>query len=81
MANAKKKWLIDYQQEREKKREYVKQNVIAQNLDVGNLQKKLLEHKNSIIPSLDDVTMTELENIVSELAHEEQIRIEKELEV
>jgi hypothetical protein len=37
MANAKKKWLIDYQQEREKKREYVKQNVIAQNLDVGNL--------------------------------------------
>jgi len=29
MANAKKRWLIDYQQEREKKREYVKQYVIA----------------------------------------------------
>ena len=37
MANAKKRWLIDYQQEREKKSEYVKQNVIAQNLDVGKL--------------------------------------------
>jgi len=47
---------------------------------VGKLQKKLVEHKNSIIPSLDDVTIVELENIVSELAHEEQLRIEKELE-
>lgn len=29
MANAKKSWLIDYQEEREKKREYIRQNVTA----------------------------------------------------
>lgn len=29
MANAKKKWLIDYQAEREKKREFIRQNVLA----------------------------------------------------
>lgn len=35
MAAAKKKWVIDYQTEREKKREYVRQNVIAQGMDVS----------------------------------------------
>ena len=29
MANAKKAWLMDYQEEREKKREYIRQNVMA----------------------------------------------------
>jgi len=29
MANAKKKWVIEYQAEREKKREYIRENVAA----------------------------------------------------
>ena len=29
MANAKKSWLLDYQEEREKKREYIRKNVVA----------------------------------------------------
>ena len=29
MAHAKKKWMIDYQTEREKKHQYVKQHVLA----------------------------------------------------
>lgn len=29
MASAKKRWVIDYQTEREKKREYVRQHVLA----------------------------------------------------
>ena len=41
MAHAKKKWMIDYQTEREKKNQYIRQHVLAQSLDVGKLQKKI----------------------------------------
>lgn len=41
MANAKKKWLIDYQQEREKKREYLRQHVTAQGLDMDKMLQKM----------------------------------------
>lgn len=41
MAAAKKKWVMDYQAEREKKAEYVRQQVIAQGLDVSELTRKL----------------------------------------
>jgi len=37
MAHAKKKWLLDYQEEREKKMVYVKQHLLAQNLEIGKL--------------------------------------------
>ena len=40
MANAKKKWLIDYQQEREKKREYIRQHLTAEGIDIEKLLKK-----------------------------------------
>jgi hypothetical protein len=43
------------------------QHVVAQNLEVGKLQEKIQDMKKSIIPSLDDVTMVELQNIVDEL--------------
>ena len=75
MATAKKKWVIDYQIEREKKREYVRQNVLAQGLDSTELWNKLQNlnenTKNALVAGLDDVTMTELTNIVDEMAHEE----------
>ena len=45
MANAKKKWLIDYQAEREKKNDYIRQNVLAQGLDISKLMQKLTEGK------------------------------------
>ena len=41
MAAAKKKWVIDYQADREKKREYVRQNVLAQGMDISSLAVKL----------------------------------------
>lgn len=41
VANAKKAWLMDYQEEREKKREYIRQHVTAQGLDEGKLLKKM----------------------------------------
>lgn len=37
MANAKKAWLMDYQEEREKKREYIRQHVTAVGLDESKL--------------------------------------------
>ena len=37
MAQAKKKWILDYQSDREKKNQYVRQHLLAQNLDVGVL--------------------------------------------
>ena len=37
MVHAKKTWLLDYQKERETKREYVRLKVNAQNLDAGKL--------------------------------------------
>ena len=43
---------------------------------MGKLQKKIQALKGSIIPSLDDVTMVELQNIVDELQHEENINKE-----
>ena len=41
MANAKKKWLIEYQAEREQKREFIRQHVLAQGLDLQKLQEKM----------------------------------------
>ena len=46
MANAKKKWLLDYQADREEKREYIKQYVNAQGLDPSDLYKKMTELKS-----------------------------------
>jgi hypothetical protein len=80
MAAAKKRWVVDYQAEREKKAEYVRQQVIAQGLDVAELTRKLQTvndaAKNAIIPSLDDVTMTELTNLVDEMQHEQAQKLE-----
>lgn len=45
MANAKKKFLLDYQQEREKKREYIKLHLVAQGIDVEKLLKKFQNAK------------------------------------
>lgn len=67
MAHAKKKWMIDYQVEREKKNLYVKQHLLSQNLDVSLLQKKIQNIKNTLIPSLDDINFTELQNLVDEI--------------
>ena len=77
MAIAKKKWILDYQSERAQKTQYVQQNVLAQNLQIGKLQRKIQDLKSSIIPSLDDVTMVELQNLVDELQHEENITKEE----
>ena len=80
MAAAKKRWVVDYQAEREKKTEYVRQQVIAQGLDVAELTRKLQTvndaAKNAIIQSLDDVTMTELTNLVDEMQHEQAQKLE-----
>lgn len=80
MAAAKKRWVVDYQAEREKKAEYVRQQVIAQGLDVTELTRKLQTvneaAKNAIIPSLDDVSMTELTNLVDEMQHEQAQKLE-----
>lgn len=70
MINAKKKWMLDYQKERERKREYIRQNVIAQGLDNNTLMAKLQKLKKTEIPCLDEVTMAELENLVEELRYE-----------
>lgn len=47
MANAKKKWLIEYQAEREKKREYIRENVAAKGLDSSKLLAKLQKAKGT----------------------------------
>lgn len=46
MAHAKKSWLMDYQEEREKKREYIRQNVLAQGLEECHLLKKMQDAKS-----------------------------------
>lgn len=79
MANAKKTWLIEYQAEREGKREYIRKNVTAAGLDETKLLQKMQDQKDALIPSLDDYTMTELMNLVDELAHEDKkLQEEKE---
>ena len=45
MANAKKTWLIEYQQEREAKREYIRKNVVAEGLDLSALLQKMQDTK------------------------------------
>lgn len=45
MANAKKTWLIEYQQEREAKREYIRKEVQAKGLDVSALLQKMQDTK------------------------------------
>ena len=82
MANAKKTWLIEYQQEREAKREYIRKNVVAEGLDLSALLQKMQDTKGkyqiatdkveSLIPSFDDFTMTELTNLVDEMSHEKE---------
>ena len=76
MANAKKRWILDYQQDREKKREYIKQNVECEGLAVSDLMKKIQHDKKMEIPFLDDVTITELENYVDEMRHEANLKAE-----
>jgi hypothetical protein len=76
MANAKKKWLIDYQAEREKKREFIRQNVLAQGLDLSKLTEKMQKTKDTIIPSVDDHTLDDLRNMVEELQLEEKAKQE-----
>lgn len=67
MANAKKVWLLEYQQEREKKREYIKEHVLAQGLDESKLLEKMQSTKSTLIPSIDEFTLVELTNLVEEL--------------
>lgn len=76
MANAKKKWLIDYQAEREKKNDYIRQNVLAQGLDLTKLMEKLTADKHFVIPSVDNHTLDELKNIVEEMVEEDRINFE-----
>ena len=82
MAAAKQKWVVEYQGEREKKREYVRQHVLAAGLEVADLWSKLQEAsetaRDAVVAGLDDVTMTELTNVVDEMAHEEQQKREAE---
>jgi len=78
MANAKKRWLIDYQLEREKKRLYIRQNVVAQGLDESKLLQKIQQAKGTIIPSLDDCTFDEIANFIEELQHEQDVKKEEE---
>lgn len=80
MANAKKRWIIEYQQEREKKREYIRENVLALGLDEHTLLTKMQAAKDSLIPSMDDCTMAELENFVAELHHEHKLNKEEIME-
>lgn len=47
MANAKKRWLIEYQAEREKKREYIRENVSAKGLDSSKFLEKLQKSKGT----------------------------------
>lgn len=74
MAHAKKSWLMDYQEEREKKREYIRQNVLAAGLEECHLLKKMQDAKNSVIPSIDDFDMVEIKNLVEELQHEHNLK-------
>lgn len=53
---------------------------MAQNLEIGKLQKKIQTLKGSIIPSLDDLTMIELQNLVEELQQEENVNLEENKE-
>ena len=72
MANAKKKWLIEYQAEREKKREFIRQNVLAQGLDLTKLTEKMSKTKDTVIPSVDDYNLDDLRNMVEELQLEDK---------
>ena len=72
MANAKKRWLIEYQAEREKKREFIRQNVLAQGLDLTKLTEKMSKTKDTVIPSVDDYNLDDLRNMVEELQMEEK---------
>ena len=80
MANAKKRWLLDYQLDREKKREYIRQHVEAEGLKTSDLMNKIQHDKKMQIPFLDDVTMTELENFVDELKHEANLKAAEEVD-
>ena len=51
MAHAKKAWLMDYQEEREKKREYVRYNVMAMGLDECLLLKKMQDTNSKYLTS------------------------------
>ena len=50
MAHAKKSWLLDYQEEREKKREYIRQNVMAMGLEENLFLKKMQDMKSKCTP-------------------------------
>ena len=66
MANAKKRWLIDYQQDREKKREYIRQNCLAQGLSDSELFKRMKDAKGKIFifsNTLTNLKLTFVSNI------------------
>jgi hypothetical protein len=54
--------------------------LLAQNLEVSKLQEKIAALKNTILPSLDDITMVELQNIVDEIQHEANLKAEEKKE-
>ena len=76
---------MDYQAEREAKREYIRKNYVAQGFDTSKLSNKMQEARgkfkyhdhseSALFPNLDDFTMTELMNLVDELTHEEQQKV------
>ena len=41
MAAAKKTWLLDYQMEREVKRDFIRKNVLAQGIDLSKLLQRM----------------------------------------
>ena len=62
----------------------MRQHVLAAGLDVADLWAKLQsaseKAKSAVVAGLDDVTMTELTNVVDEMAHEESQKRESEEE-
>lgn len=78
MAQAKKRWLIDYQQEREKKLLYIKEHLLAQNLEMSALADKIHAAKDkNVVANVDDIDMTELQNMIDEVSHEANVKAEE----
>lgn len=78
MAQAKKRWLIDYQQDRDKKLLYIKQHLLAQNLDMSALAEKISAAKEkTVLANVDDIDLTELQNMIDEVSHEANVKAEE----
>lgn len=52
--------------------------MLALGLDEHSLLIKMQSAKDSIIPSIDECSLTELENFVAELHHENELNKEEE---